>query len=72
MALRDAATLRRLNEAGVDAYADNSPEAAARHLSAEVAKWGGLVQELGLQLELEPGLGLVLPPGAHRLPVDAD
>lgn len=31
-----------------------------------------LVQELGLQLELEPGLGLVLPPGAHRLPVDAD
>ena len=35
-----------------------------------------LVQELELQselvLELEPGLGLVLPPGAHRLPVDAD
>jgi tripartite-type tricarboxylate transporter receptor subunit TctC len=48
-ALRDPATLRRLGEAGVDAYADNSPEAAARHLSAEVAKWGGLVQELGLR-----------------------
>lgn len=48
-ALKDPATLKRLNDVGVDAYADNSPEAAARHLSAEVAKWGGLVQELGLR-----------------------
>lgn len=48
-ALKDPGTLKRLNDAGVDAYEDNSPEAAARHLSAEVAKWGGLVHDLGLR-----------------------
>ncbi|NKC32890.1 Bug family tripartite tricarboxylate transporter substrate binding protein [Falsiroseomonas selenitidurans] len=48
-ALKDPATLKRLADAGVDAYTDNSPEAAARHLASEVAKWGGLVRELGLR-----------------------
>lgn len=48
-ALRDPATLKRLHDAGVEAYADTSPEAASRHLAIEVAKWGGLVQDLGLR-----------------------
>jgi tripartite-type tricarboxylate transporter receptor subunit TctC len=48
-ALRDPATLRRLADAGVDAYADPSPEAARAHLAIEVAKWGDLVRGLGLR-----------------------
>ena len=35
--------------AGVEAYADPSPEAARAHLAVEVAKWGGLVRELGIR-----------------------
>ncbi len=47
-AVRDPATLRRLADAGVDAFEDTSPEALAAHLRVEVAKWGGLVRELGI------------------------
>lgn len=48
-AVRDPATLRRLAEAGVDAFEDTSPEALAAHLRVEVAKWGGLVRELNIR-----------------------
>jgi hypothetical protein len=33
----------------VDVFEDNSPEALARHLRVEVAKWGGRVRELGIR-----------------------
>jgi tripartite-type tricarboxylate transporter receptor subunit TctC len=48
-AVRDPATLRRLSDAGVDTYEDSSPEALAAHLRIEVAKWSGLVRELGIR-----------------------
>jgi tripartite-type tricarboxylate transporter receptor subunit TctC len=48
-AVRDPATLRRLAAAGVDVFEDPSPEALAAHLRVEVAKWGGLVRELGIR-----------------------
>jgi tripartite-type tricarboxylate transporter receptor subunit TctC len=47
-AVRDPATLARLSAAGVDVFEDNSPEALAAHLRAEVAKWGDLVRSLGI------------------------
>ena len=48
-ALRDPGVLARLSAAGVDAYADPSPEAARAHLAVEVAKWGDLVRTLGIR-----------------------
>jgi tripartite-type tricarboxylate transporter receptor subunit TctC len=48
-AMRDPAVVRRLADVGVDVFPDPSPGAAARHLAEEVAKWGGLVRELGLR-----------------------
>ncbi|MGG5817406.1 Bug family tripartite tricarboxylate transporter substrate binding protein [Falsiroseomonas sp. HW251] len=48
-AMREPAVIRRLNEAGVDVTPDNSPEAAARHLETEVAKWSELVRTLGIR-----------------------
>ncbi len=48
-AIADPGVVRRLADAGVDTMPDPSPQAAARHLEAEVAKWGELVRALGLR-----------------------
>ncbi|MGG5808106.1 Bug family tripartite tricarboxylate transporter substrate binding protein [Falsiroseomonas sp. CW058] len=48
-AVRDPATLRRLADAGVDVFEDTSPEALARHLRVEVAKWSELVRALNIR-----------------------
>lgn len=48
-AVRDPATRERLARAGVDVFEDASPEALARHLRVEVAKWSELVQSLGIR-----------------------
>lgn len=48
-AVRDAGTVARLAAIGVEVFEDPSPEALARHLRAEVEKWGGLVRALGLR-----------------------
>jgi tripartite-type tricarboxylate transporter receptor subunit TctC len=48
-AVRDPAVLARLTAAGLDVFEDTSPEALARHLRIEVAKWSELVQALGIR-----------------------
>jgi len=48
-AVREPATRQRLAAAGVDVFEDTSPAALAAHLRVEVAKWSGLVRDLGLR-----------------------
>ena len=47
-AVADPAVRQRLANAGVDVWPDPSPEAAAAHLRAEIARWAPIVARMNL------------------------
>ncbi|MBU8545841.1 MULTISPECIES: Bug family tripartite tricarboxylate transporter substrate binding protein [Roseomonadaceae] len=42
---------RRLSEIGTEPIADSTPESAAAHVRAEIARWRGVVQRAGLRIQ---------------------
>jgi tripartite-type tricarboxylate transporter receptor subunit TctC len=50
-ALREGELAERLRALGTEAVADSTPETAAAHIRAEIARWRRVVNETGLRIE---------------------